>query len=114
MESIFHILDWILYVLFAINVCYLLVYSLASLRRKLEKPAPAKGHKRFAIFIPAYKEDAVIHECVHSCLEQDYPSGCFDTIVISDSMKPETNASLSALPIRLIEVHFEKVPSQKP
>lgn len=113
MGYIFHILDWILYVLFAINVCYLLVYSLASLRRKLDKPVPAKAHKRFAILIPAYKEDAVIHECVHSCIDQDYPSDCFDTVVISDSMKPETNASLSVLPIRLIEVHFEKSTKSK-
>lgn len=113
LESIFHILDWILYVLFAVNICYLLVYSLGSLRRKQSRPEPAGEHKRFAILIPAYKEDAVIHECVHSCLEQDYPADRFDTIVISDSMRPETNASLSALPIRLIEVHFEKSTKSK-
>lgn len=108
MESVLHILDWIVYILFAINVLYLLVYSMASLRRKQPKPAPAKEYRRFAILIPAYKEDAVIHECVYSCLEQDYPSDHYDTVVISDSMQPETNASLSALPIRLVEVHFEK------
>ena len=53
------------------NILYLLVYSLASRRRDLPLPPPAKEHKRFAILIPAYREDAVIHECVHSCLEQD-------------------------------------------
>ena len=113
MESILHILDWTIYVLFAINVLYLLVYSLGALGRKPQKAAPAKEHKRFAILIPAYKEDAVIHECVHSCLDQDYPSNRYDTIVISDSMQPETNASLSALPIRLVEVHFEKSTKSK-
>ena len=70
-------------------------------------PPPATGYKRFAILIPAYREDAVIHECVRSCLDQDYPVDKFDIVVISDHMKSETNASLSALPIRLIEVHFE-------
>ena len=107
MEQILLILDWVLYVLFAINILYLLVYSLASLRRDMPVPPSATRYKRFAILIPAYREDAVIHECVHSCLEQDYPVDQFDIVVISDHMKPETNASLSALPIRLVEVHFE-------
>ena len=107
MEQVLLILDWILYVLFAINILYLLVYSLASLRRNLPVPPSAIKHKRFAILIPAYREDSVIHECVYSCLDQDYPTDHFDVVVISDHMQPETNASLSALPIRLVEVHFE-------
>ncbi len=82
-------------------------------RRDLPLFPPAKEHKRFAILIPAYREDAVIHECVHSCLEQDYPADCFDTVVISDRMQPETNASLASLPIRLVEVHFEKSTKSK-
>lgn len=113
MEHILHILDWILFILFAINVLYLLVYSLGSLRRKPAKPTPAEEYKRFAVLIPAYKEDAVIHECVHSCLEQEYPADRYDVIVISDSMQPHTNASLSALPIRLVEVSFEKSTKSK-
>lgn len=55
----------------------------------------------------------MIHECVHSCLQQDYPVDHFETIVISDRMQPETNASLAALPIRLVEVHFEKSTKSK-
>lgn len=108
MEQILHILDYLLYILFAINILYLLVYSLASHRRGRPLPPPAKEHKRFVLLIPAYREDAVIRECVQSCLEQDYPGECFDVVVISDQMKPETNAALSALPIRLMEVHFEQ------
>lgn len=108
-----NIFDWLLYIWFAINILYLLVYSLASRRRDLPLPPPAKEHKRFAILIPAYREDAVIHECVHSCLEQDYPADCFDTVVISDRMQPETNASLAVLPVRLVEVHFEKSTKSK-
>ena len=113
MEHILNIFDWLLYIWFAINILYLLVYSLASRRRDLPLPPPAKEHKRFAILIPAYREDAVIHECVHSCLEQDYPADCFDTVVISDRMQPETNASLAVLPVRLVEVHFEKSTKSK-
>ena len=113
MEQVLLILDWVLYVLFVINILYLLVYSLASLRQQLPVPPPTTKYKRFAILIPAYKEDVVIHECVHSCLEQDYPIDRFDVVVISDSMQPETNASLSLLPIRLVEVHFEKSTKSK-
>ena len=113
MEHILNIFDWLLYIWFAMNILYLLVYSLASRRRDLPLPPPAKEHKRFAILIPAYREDAVIHECVHSCLEQDYPADCFDTVVISDRMQPETNASLAVLPVRLVEVHFEKSTKSK-
>ena len=93
--------------MFVINVLYLLVYSLASLKRDLPVPPSTTMYKRFAILIPAYREDAVIHECVRSCLDQDYPADCFDVVVISDHMQPETNVSLSALSIRLVEVHFE-------
>lgn len=107
MEQVLLIFDSILYVLFAINVLYLLVYSLASLKRDLPVPPSTTMFKRFAILIPAYREDAVIHECVRSCLDQDYPADCFDVVVISDHMQPETNVSLSALSIRLVEVHFE-------
>lgn len=114
MEHILHISDWFLYVLFAINVVYLLVYSVVPrCRPPLPKADKAKEYKRFAILIPAYREDAVIHECVHSCLEQDYPADYFDTIVISDRMQPETNVSLASLPIRLVEVHFERSTKSK-
>lgn len=113
MESIFHILDWILYVLFAINVCYLLVYSLASLRRKRTRPTPAKVYKRFALLIAAYREDAVIMDTVKACLQQDYPSDCYDVVVISDHMQPQTNERLAALPIKLLQVDFEKSTNTK-
>ncbi|AVM52054.1 cellulose synthase/poly-beta-1,6-N-acetylglucosamine synthase-like glycosyltransferase [Bacteroides zoogleoformans] len=107
MAYILHIIDWFLYIVFGINVLYLLVYSVASCRRSFPLSSKASLWKRFAILIPAYREDAVIHECVHSCLEQDYPPESFDIVVISDRMQPETNASLASMPIRLIEVNFE-------
>lgn len=114
MEHILHILDWFLYILFAVNVLYLLVYSLASLRRS--KPfasAPAKNRKRFAILIAAYREDAVILPTVRACLAQDYPDDKYDVVVISDHMQPRTNAALSSLPIKLLQVDFEKSTNTK-
>ena len=106
MEQILLILDWILYVLFAINILYLLVYSLASLRRRPAKMAPAEEHKRIALLIAAYREDAVIMDTVQACLVQDYPSDRYDVVVISDHMR-------RALPIKLLQVDFEKSTNTK-
>lgn len=113
MEQILLILDWILYVLFAINILYLLVYSLASLRRRPAKMAPAEEHKRIALLIAAYREDAVIMDTVQACLVQDYPSDRYDVVVISDHMRPSTNEKLRALPIKLLQVDFEKSTNTK-
>lgn len=114
MEHLLYTLDWLLYILFAINVAYLLVCSLASLcRYKPFVTAPARTSKRFAVFIAAYREDAVILPTVHACLAQDYPDDRYDVVVISDHMRPETNAVLSSLPIKLLQVDFEKSTNTK-
>ena len=98
----------------SINVAYLLVYSLASLRRgKPLASVPARACKRFAVLIAAYREDAVILSTVHACLAQDYPDDKYDVTVISDHMRPETNAALSSLPIKLLQVDFEKSTNTK-
>lgn len=114
MEHLLYTLDWLLYILFAINVAYLLVCSLASLcQYKPFVTAPARTSKRFAVFIAAYREDAVILPTVHACLAQDYPDDRYDVVVISDHMQPETNAVLSSLPIKLLQVDFEKSTNTK-
>ncbi|RHJ87755.1 glycosyltransferase family 2 protein [Parabacteroides sp. AM08-6] len=101
-------LEILFFICFSINILYLFVFSLASLRKK--KTTKTEGNiefRRIAILIPAYKEDKVIMECVESCLLQDYPKGQYDIVVISDQMSDETNEELSALPIILEIVHFE-------
>ena len=114
MEHLLYTLDWLLYILFAINVAYLLVCSLASLcRYKPFVTAPARTSQRFAVFIAAYREGAVILPTVHACLAQDYPDDRYDVVVISDHMQPETNAVLSSLPIKLLQVDFEKSTNTK-
>ena len=107
LEHIFKVLDWVLFAVFMLNVVYLLFYSLASRRQVRKMPEVSDRFRRFAIFIPAYKEDGVIEECVHACLEQDYPMEHYDVVVISDRMESATNDRLRQLPIRLLEVHFE-------
>ena len=109
MYLIVHIVDWILFMSFAANVLYLLVYSLASRKRYRGIPASSEVCPlRFAILIPAYGEDMVIEESVRTCLNQQYPDEYYDIVVISDHMQSDTNTRLKALPIRLIEVHFQQ------
>lgn len=98
----------ILFVCFAINIIYLLFFSLFS--RNKQRNLPKKNMdkiKRIAILIPAYKEDLVIMECIQSCMNQDYPADKYEVVAISDRMKDETNDVLSKLPIRLVKVYFQ-------
>jgi cellulose synthase/poly-beta-1,6-N-acetylglucosamine synthase-like glycosyltransferase len=46
-------------------------------------------------------------------LKQGYPSGSFDVVVIADSFQPETLAALKKLPVKVLEVVFEKSTKSK-
>ncbi|MCI1647127.1 MAG: glycosyltransferase family 2 protein [Bacteroides sp.] len=113
MIIILYILDWLCYILLFINVLYLLVYSLASWRSRPRIAFPVKENKRFAVFIAAYKEDAVILDTVKACVSQTYPGDKYEVVVISDKMKPETNELLSQYPITLLTVNFENSTNTK-
>lgn len=113
LEQILSILDWILYILFAINVLYLLVFSFASRCKRTLKTPAVNNNKRFVLLIAAYREDAVIADTVKACLAQDYPADRYDVLVISDHMQPETNEKLRELPVKLLQVDFEKSTNTK-
>ncbi|MCD6347602.1 MAG: glycosyltransferase [Bacteroidales bacterium] len=74
---------------------------------------PSAKQRKFAVLIPGYKEDAVIIEVAKKSLEQDYAKESFEVIVIADSFKVETLAELRKLPVRVIEVSFEKSTKSK-
>ena len=96
------------------SVWYIVLFSAASHFFKQKKYPATTVRQRFIILVPAYKEDAVIHACVTSVLRQTYPAELYDLIVISDHMRPETNALLRKERISLIELHEKEVPRQKP
>lgn len=101
-------IDIVLYLIIAVNVLYLLVFSVASLWKKPTAPDTGPSAvRRIAILVPAYGEDQVIGECVEACLKQDYPQDKYDVVVISDHMADETNQALSELSIRLFIARFE-------
>ncbi len=70
----------------------------------------SEGHRtnNIAVLIPAYKEDGVIVSVARKALKQQYDQAAFDVIIIADSLQPSTIAALKALPVRLVEVSFEK------
>lgn len=103
-----NIVDWILFILLAFCVCYLLLYAIASKFYHAPHFAEARMLRHFVVLFPAYKEDRVIVSSVSSFLEQDYPQELFDVIVISDQMQPTTNDALVSLPIRLLIADYKE------
>ena len=69
--------------------------------------------KKMAVLIPGYKEDAVILDVARKALQQDYPPSLYDVVVIADSFQKDTLERLSHLPIKVIEVSFEKSTKSK-
>ena len=94
-------IDWILFILLALCVGYLLFYAIASKFYRPRKLSEARILRRFLVLFPAYKEDRVIVSTIRNFLEQEYPKEMYDVLVISDQMQPDTNAALQALPICL-------------
>jgi cellulose synthase/poly-beta-1,6-N-acetylglucosamine synthase-like glycosyltransferase len=86
----------------AYNVIIQLLLSLAALK-KPGKPKKEASKRRFAIFIPAYKEDRVIVETVKKALSQQYDYELFRVFVIADSLQKETLDKLAELDCTVIE-----------
>ncbi|MGB3182307.1 MAG: glycosyltransferase family 2 protein [Cyclobacteriaceae bacterium] len=63
---------------------------------------------RTLVLIPAYKEDVVILQTAKTASEQDYPSDKFEVWVVADSLKSETINKLRSIPVKVVEVSFEK------
>ncbi|MDZ7845884.1 MAG: glycosyltransferase [Owenweeksia sp.] len=82
--------------------------SAASLFPIRQRKELEKRQRTFAVLIPGYKEDAVIEEVAADAISQGYPNDLYDVIVVADSFKQETLERLEKLPVRVVEVSFEK------
>ena len=97
----------ILLTYFAYVAAYSTVFSIAGRLYSVKKGDAIKSRKsRFVVLIPAYKEDQVILDVAKQSLNQDYNN--YEVIVIADSLQKETLNKLKELPIKVIEVTFEK------
>lgn len=103
-----YIIEIILLSYFGYVSLYSFVLSCAGLLYKNRKAPEAKVLRKIAVLIPAYKEDQVIPGVAAQAIEQNYPADYFDVVVIADSLKPATLQKLRALPIKVVEVAFEK------
>ncbi|MGV3505107.1 MAG: glycosyltransferase [Adhaeribacter sp.] len=89
------------------NCAYILYFSVAG---HLYRPAllpPPRQLRRICVLLPAYQEDRVILESGLAALQHRY-DGSFDVFVVADGLKPQTLASLQALGVGTLEVHFAK------
>lgn len=103
-----HIIELILLSYFGYVSLYSFMLSLAGLFYKNIKAPEANTLRKVAVLIPAFKEDQVIPDVAAQALEQNYPSDFFDVVVIADSLKASTLEKLRTLPIKVVEVSFEK------
>lgn len=98
-----------LLVYFSVATLYYLFFSTAAhFDRKKKEPLLTFGLNKIAVFIPAYKEDAVIVNTAKEALQHNYPTDRFDVVVIADSLQQQTLNKLRKLPIKLIEVSFDQ------
>nr|WP_288281175.1 glycosyltransferase [uncultured Prevotella sp.] len=108
-QVIITIIDFLLCLIIAANVMYVLFFALASLLpKKTHLPSAISHQPSFLVLIPAYHEDTVIINTVESFLLQDYPQDLYQLCVISDHMEATTNEQLAAFPITLLQPTFEK------
>lgn len=110
---VYNIIQVLLLVLLGLATLYILVFAIAGIFYKEKPVGKADRYRKFAVLIPGYKEDEVIVEVAKSALLQEYPMGLFDVVVIADSFQPETLNELRTLPVKLIEVSFDKSTKSK-
>jgi cellulose synthase/poly-beta-1,6-N-acetylglucosamine synthase-like glycosyltransferase len=108
-----NIIQIILLSLLGLATLYIFIFSIASLFYRQKTYSDNGNMKKIAVLVPGYKEDGVIIEVAKLALEQDYPSNLYDVVIIADSFQKETLATLKTLPIKLIEVSFEKSTKSK-
>ena len=107
LQLIGYIIFTILFVYLSAGVVYLFVLAVAGKLRKKKRYDPTPRKHRFALLIPAYKEDAVILETARQASLHNYPADSFGVFVIADKLKDETIAKLQSIPVNVIKVQFE-------
>ncbi len=111
--SIFNVLQIVFLVMLGLPVFYIFVFAFAGLFYRQTTYKKSRTFRKMAVLIPGYKEDSVIVEVAGEALKQDYPKEKFEVIVIADSFQEETIEKLQNLPIRLVQVSFEKSTKSK-
>ena len=105
--TVFEFIETLLFALSAFTVVYHLFYSImGGMLKRSDKYNDSRTKHRFAVIIPAYKDDEYIQKAVLSILKQEYPIDCYDIYVVSEQMSEQTNSFLSEQPITLMQANF--------
>lgn len=108
MNSIIHIIDIIFFTISTIGTVYIAIFTIASLFPcKIYNPTNFKL-KKIVILFPVYKEADIIIQSILRFIKQDYPKELYDIVVIADNFPNSKIQELRNLPIKLLDVHFEK------
>ena len=103
-----YLLELTLLIYFSYVSLYSFLLSVAGLFYKTSKPPQAEVKRKMAVLIPGYKEDGVIVSVATNALQQNYPAESYDVVVIADSFRADTLETLRSLPIKVVEVAFDK------
>lgn len=106
-------LEIILIGYFGFASIYVFIFSFAGLFSAVKRDEILRKQRRFAVLIPGYKEDNVIVEVAKKALRQSYPRDLYEVVVIADSFQESTLNALAKLPIKVVEVSFEKSTKSK-
>ena len=110
----YNLLQLLLLALTGMATLYIFIFAVAGIFYKQKRTkVSSKRIRKIAVLIPGYKEDEVIIDVAREALKQDYPTVLYDVIIIADSFKSETLSSLRQLPIKVIEVSFDKSTKSK-
>lgn len=108
LQTILNFIHYFILIYLTIQVAYLLFFSIAGKISSKKIFTNAQKLRKIRIFVPGYKEDSVIIATAKNILEQDYPKELFEVVIIADSFSEATLKTLYSLPIKVVEVSFEK------
>jgi len=109
LKYIFYFIEILLVAYFIYVSLYTFIFALASLFYKDKVKGLSSERLKFAVFIPAYKEDQVILSVAKKAISHNYPSDKFEVFIIADSLKKETVEFLKSIEeLNVVEVSFEQ------
>lgn len=91
----------------SVSVAYLFILSIVSIFPVRRKSIKSNKLNKYAILIPAYKENNIIKTVADKAVSHNYPKELFDVYVIADSLEIETIEFVKATGANVIEVSFE-------
>lgn len=105
--TVFEFIETFLFGLSAFTIAYHLFYSIiGGMFKRSDKYNDSRLKHRFAVIIPAFRDDEYVQKAVFSFLKQEYPIDCYDIYVVSEQMSEQTNAFLAEQPITLMQANF--------